>query len=326
MSFQNEFSADTMKCFITLKTRENKTNGYFKVTGKNMAASYDGNKLISLNLSDTTYTLSDKPISGQHTRTLAYWAQYIGANLKQPGYVKSLKDTLINNTVYSHTRITTYDAITNGQHCYTFAELLINKNTLLPYSITSKVRGIGGDGEVGGWVEEHLYSNYSLNPAGFPDLTITSVPANFKAPVHKTYQLLAKGTKAPGIKLYDAAGKTITLEAMKSKMVLLNFTGLGCPHCVNAVQLMNQLKSQYNDLVIISAYPFDKHDAIDKFDKKFAVKYLSYTTESDVKQMFPYDGIPTFYLIDKDGAIVKSYTGYYQKLKDEMVEQLNTMQ
>jgi len=90
--------------------------------------------------------------------------------------------------------------------------------------------------------------------------------------------------------------------------------------------MLNRLYEKYDnkDLVIINVYPYDKHETIEKFNRKENMHTPSYTSDKTIQKSYPFDGYPTFYLIDRLGKVVQSYNGYYEKLEAEIIKKIET--
>lgn len=328
MSFDVTPYTDTVKNYITNIPGEPQIGGYYEAKGRSTISLYDGRQLVDLSIADTTYSLSDKAVTGQNSRTLLYYTHDLIKLMQTPSKIKQLPDTIIAKVPYAHILITAYDSIEQKQHTYTLTELIINKKTMLPYAIKDKVRGMGEDGSVGGWVEEHVYNDFRFNEKNFPDLTVITIPANFKLPVKsKPVAFLPNGTKAPDIKLYDLAGKPVDLQRFIGKPVLLNFTWIGCPHCGGATEMLNTLYEKYKntDVAIVSIYPLDNKDQVLKYEKKMDVRFQSLTADKAVKSVYSYSGYPTFYLLDKQGVINQSYEGFYKELESQLTEKIDQL-
>jgi len=328
-SFQDNFSVDTLQSALTIVPTELSTGGYYAVKSRQNRYLYDGDRSVTLNLSDSTYKVASQSVTGQNTRTLLYWAgQMERFSRLPPNRVVLLPDTVINAVSYSHLRVTVNDTLINKEHCYTFLHFVIDKSSLLPHEISSQLRGVSEDGSVLGCIEIHSYSNYFLNKKDFPDLSFARIPDNFKLPEKpKPVIPLAAGTSAPSLDGLDLSGARLSLDAYKGKAVLLNFGTIGCPHCVAAAQMLSNLHDQFNDkgLVIINVYPHDSRDAIARFDNRFHVKSRSITTDKRVQDSYPHSGYPSFYLLDGNGRVTVSYNGYYKELQAEITRQLKTM-
>jgi len=328
-SFQDDYYADTIKSEIVTGSKTKSDDGYYYLKSKDASYAFDGIKLVTLNLKDSTYTVQNESVNGQDTRTILYWAKQMAKLSKTiPNKTKQFDDTTINNVPYHNIRITQTDTIINKVRSYSIYNFIIDKKNGLPVYIAHQYLGNADDGSVFGLVETHTYSNYILNQKQFPDLSIAVIPDYFKPPAKRNpVQFLKNGVAAPMLIANDATGKKLNIDELKGKTILVNFSLIGCPHCVGAAQMLNRLNEKYKDknVVIINVYPIDQMDAITKFDQKQNVKTVSYTSDRSVQISYPFDGYPSFYLIDKGGNIADSYNGFYKELETKIMQKIESI-
>lgn len=319
-SFQDSANIDTTHVQLTQMPNEPQIGGYFKLTNKAETQTFDGNKTIELILDDSTYRVNNDAVTSQYSRNLLYWTRQLDKYLKTPLKIKHLPDTVINNTAYYHVNVTVYDSVKNKERIFDHVSLAIDKKTFLPYSIKDNITGFDDAGTALDLLEEHTFKNYQLNPEGFPDLSVATIPGYFKLPVRKIYTPLANGTKAPHINLYNLAGHPYPFENFKGKTILLSFDFVGCPHCIDAEQTLKKLREKYknSDIIIAILYPIDKKEAVLKHNTNSKITIASYTTERAVRGLYPYDGYPAFYVVNKEGNIAGNYCGYTNDLEDKL--------
>ncbi|WP_293745058.1 TlpA disulfide reductase family protein [uncultured Pedobacter sp.] len=327
-SFQEDFYADTLRSAVSPGNPETISEGKFLLTGKNISYAFDGNRLITLHPTDSTYAVQKESVSGQDTRTLLYWAQEMQklSELSENKIVK-LADTLINGISFANICITVTDTVEQNQRSYNISNFIVDKENYLPVKITRKFKGLGNDGTSFGLIEIHNYTDYKINQKKFPDLSIATIPSHFSLPVKKQpVKFLENGVPAPFLKAYDKKGNPLDTSVLKGKMVLINFSLIGCPHCVGAAQMLNRLQEKFKgrNLLILNIYPIDPIETILKFDVKETVLSPSYTSDRSVVKSFPLDGYPSFYLIDMQGKVAQSYNGYYKSLEHELEEKIET--
>ncbi len=327
--FQDDFSVDTLSTHLLLVAKEPFEGGYYSVKGAKSSYAFDGNKLVNLNFTDSTYRIEKDSQGGQNTRTLLYWAKNIDKLLKLPSTkIKQLQDTIIHKTSYTNIQITVKDTIVNGKRQYQATHFILDQKSKLPIHIIRKMEGNADDGSYFQLTETHSYSDYKFNSKDFPDLSVAVIPTYFRVPPKQIPAVfLPNGTPAPFIKAFDLSGKAFDLEQLKGKMVLINFSLIGCPHCVGAAQMLNRLHDKYKEkgLVIVNIYPLDQKEAIVKFDNRENVKTQSYTSERAVQQAYPFDGYPSFYLLDKKGMVAQSYNGFYKELELALIEKIESI-
>ncbi|RZK40409.1 MAG: TlpA family protein disulfide reductase [Pedobacter sp.] len=327
-SFEEDFGVNIIESYVKPVATETQTGGYFLVKGSTTTYAYDGNKQVRFYFPDSTYAIDKNAIGGQDTRTLIYWTGVIEKHMDQEKSVKRFADTTINGTVYLNFQINEVDNIENNEHFYTHTKLLIDKKSYLPYKITRHARGKTGDGSIGGYTESHQYSNFNFNLSSFPDLSSIIIPDFFTLPKPgKPIIPLENGIMAPSITAYDLSGNAVDLQKLKGKNVLLNFTLVGCVHCVNAANMLNSLQAKFEnkDLMILNIYPHDNKDAIKKFDTFNKIKTPSYTSNKETDKAYKVDGYPKFFLIDKKGKINEQYTGYYKELENLLTSKIEEL-
>jgi hypothetical protein len=88
--------------------------------------------------------------------------------------------------------------------------------------------------------------------------------------------------------------------------------------------MLNRLHEKFKDrnFKIINIYPIDTGEIIARFDLRENVSSPSFTTDRSVQKFYPFDGYPSFYLIDSQGKIAQSYNGYYKELEAELEKKI----
>ncbi|MEO9022874.1 MAG: TlpA disulfide reductase family protein [Ginsengibacter sp.] len=122
------------------------------------------------------------------------------------------------------------------------------------------------------------------------------------------------GNPVPSISYPDPNGKMHGLETYKGKYLLIDFWASWCGPCRAAIPKVKELYSEYKNkgLDVLSISIDDDKGAWRKAMKEENMPWeqlLSPDKDKTMKQ-FQFSGIPTMYLIDPDGKIIKSYVGY----------------
>ncbi|RMF08098.1 MAG: TlpA family protein disulfide reductase [Candidatus Neomarinimicrobiota bacterium] len=133
----------------------------------------------------------------------------------------------------------------------------------------------------------------------------------------------ANAVKAPPFTLSDTRGNWVSLHDLEGKVVLLNFWGTWCAPCrreiPDFIKVYDQLKDQGLEIVGIAISSGSPSD-IAAFMKSRGMNYLVLTDiDGQETQMVaqhygeatgePINGIPTTFIIDREGYIVKRYLG-----------------
>ncbi len=126
---------------------------------------------------------------------------------------------------------------------------------------------------------------------------------------------------APAFSIKDMTGKTITLDSLKGKVVVLNFWATWCPPCraevPDFVAFYNEHKADGLEILGVSV---DTNTAsqVPAFIQKNAVTYpVAMFTNKIVRDYGPIDAIPTTFIIDKTGRV--RYTQVASMDKDSLL-------
>lgn len=136
----------------------------------------------------------------------------------------------------------------------------------------------------------------------------------------------AGGKKAPHATLGKAKpfelkrandGKSVRLADFAGKVVVLDFWATWCPPCraeiPDFIALQKQYKSQGLEIVGVSV---DQQGApvVNNFAKEHGINYTSLLADDKVVSAYGgIRGIPTTFVIDREGNIVKKYVGQQSK-------------
>lgn len=128
----------------------------------------------------------------------------------------------------------------------------------------------------------------------------------------KIYKLQNK--PAPEWTLTDTEERPVSLQDIKSKVVLLNFTGIGCGACQAAIPYLKELKSQYNtddfELIAIESWS-GRTSSRKSYAKKKGLNYMLLgATEQVLKDYETGRAAPWFFLLDENRIVRKIFQGY----------------
>ena len=119
-------------------------------------------------------------------------------------------------------------------------------------------------------------------------------------------------SRAPEFTLKDLQGRSLSLSALKGKVVLLNFWATWCPPCKAEMPSMNKL---YNDmkargLEVIAISADNSPSAVREFLSKCRLDFLVLFDETKaVTRLYHVFSMPTTFLIDRNGVIVEKFYG-----------------
>lgn len=132
---------------------------------------------------------------------------------------------------------------------------------------------------------------------------------------------LGAGVIAPDFVTQDPAGKTVRLSDYRGKVVVLDFWAPWCGPCIAAMPHTQEVAAQYRDqgVVVLGSCTSDTRASFERWVKANAAKYPDIKWSHDAAERAPnraslalygVRGIPTQYIIDREGRIVDSVLGY----------------
>lgn len=123
----------------------------------------------------------------------------------------------------------------------------------------------------------------------------------------------ASSGQAPAWRLRDLAGKEVSSDVFKGKVVVLDFWATWCPPCRAEIPGYIELQKKYaQDGFAIVGVSLDEGgpEAVAKFVEKNKMNYTVVMGNDDTVQAFGgFEAIPTTFLIDRTGNIVHRKTG-----------------
>jgi len=145
----------------------------------------------------------------------------------------------------------------------------------------------------------------------------------------KTNEKNLVGTVAPGWKLKDSDNNEIALHDLKSKVLLLQFTGIGCGPCFLSIPYLVKLRDQFNreEFDIISIETWNNNiSVIKKHVSGNNIHYKYLICSQEVKQKYRIQSVPKFFVLDEKRVIRKIITGFdKEKTYGELKETVNQL-
>jgi len=113
---------------------------------------------------------------------------------------------------------------------------------------------------------------------------------------------------APDFELPDMDGEAHTLAEFRGKVVMLNFWATWCPPCRREMPSMQRLYEKYSEqgLVVVAVNQFEDPDLVFEFTGRLSLEPtfpILFDRESRVSEQYKVKGLPTTYLLDKQGRI-----------------------
>jgi peroxiredoxin len=120
------------------------------------------------------------------------------------------------------------------------------------------------------------------------------------------------GKKAPDFVLKDMNGATISLSSLTGKVVLINFWATWCPPCRDEMPALNKLYNGYKNrgLVVLAVSTDRRESDVKKYLSRNSFDFPVLTDlDMKVSRQYKVFSMPTSFLLDKNGVIIKKYLG-----------------
>lgn len=133
--------------------------------------------------------------------------------------------------------------------------------------------------------------------------------------------------KAPAFSLKDLDGNEVSSSAFANKVVLLNFWATWCPPCQAEIPVLKSLYEDYRDKgfeVVGISVDEEGPQAVKEFVQQRGIHYpVLMSTDEVIEAYGGIRGIPTTFLISRDGKIVRKFFGEQRKsVLDDMIKKL----
>lgn len=128
--------------------------------------------------------------------------------------------------------------------------------------------------------------------------------------------LLPAGVEAPPFELQLAGepGATLSLAELEGRVVVLDFWSTTCPPCLRQMEalkvLWRQMKPRGVTVVGLSTGG-EPPSRIARFGRDRGVDYPLLVDPGSVAAAYRVSSLPTLYVIDRDGRIADSHSGYW---------------
>lgn len=133
------------------------------------------------------------------------------------------------------------------------------------------------------------------------------------------------GSAAPAFSLPEIDAGQVDLASYSGQPVLLVFWTTSCPICQHELPLLNRMDPEFRSkgisvVTICLGGPDETRDYVNS--KRIALKTL-YDTDGKVARAYRVGGVPKLVLIDKDGKVKRSSSGWAGE--DELREWMDSV-
>lgn len=199
-------------------------------------------------------------------------------------------------------------------------DIWINKSDDLPYRMQKKLP------DKMSWETCKNITIDKLNTSIF--LASAYIPPDFAERsdgTGKPGKMDLEGKVAPDWILKDSENKKIALKDLSSKIILIQFTGIGCGHCHASIPFLKQLVIDYQDkdFEFISIESWETNvNSIKRYNDRNEINYKALIATNELKKNYPFVALPVFLILDKDRMIRKVIIGYGKGTTDKEIRTL----
>ncbi len=129
------------------------------------------------------------------------------------------------------------------------------------------------------------------------------------------------GKPAPDFDLPNSQQESVKLSAYKGKVVYLDFWASWCVPCRETFPFMNQLREKFATagLEIVAVNIDTKRLDADKFLAQIPANFtVLYDPKRGVAKTYALKGLPTTFLIDRDGNLISTHLGFQKDRASEL--------
>ena len=169
-------------------------------------------------------------------------------------------------------------------------------------------------------------NNIILNNINIKDFTTSKyIPPDFTIPtrdIQKTAQIDLVGKQAPDWILKDFNNNSISLNKLTSKVLMIQFTGIGCGPCHQSISFLKQLVTEYklNDFGFVSIETWSKNsEGLKRYKENNDLNYTFLLSTEEIKNKYHVSGVPIFFILDQNRIIRKIIAGYGKGTTDEEI-------
>ena len=142
--------------------------------------------------------------------------------------------------------------------------------------------------------------------------------------------LRSSSTEAAAAPVFTVAADSgqLNLEDYKGKIVLLDFWASWCAPCRQSFKWLNQMQERYSsDGLVVLAVNVDENKGLaQQFLKSNPANFLiGYDPAGKIAETYRLKGMPSSYLIDRDGKLRIAHTGFREKDKSPMQAQIQAL-
>ena len=138
------------------------------------------------------------------------------------------------------------------------------------------------------------------------------------------------GEALPDFTVTCLDGSEFTLSRHRGKTVVINLWATWCGPCVRELKELQAIHTRFleKDCAIVGLLTDQDVNTARQLLKQNGVDYTVVIAPKDIRSIFPYEGIPTSFFVDSNGAylgttITGAYTDQYEPALNSLLAQGN---
>jgi thiol-disulfide isomerase/thioredoxin len=133
---------------------------------------------------------------------------------------------------------------------------------------------------------------------------------------------------APAISFADLSGNTVSLSEFAGKIILVNLWATWCEPCLREMPSLERMQSRLGDKITVLAISEDRGGSkiVEPFIGKLGLKSIKtyLDPKSGVERAFEVQGLPTSFLIDREGRVLGRVEGAAEWDSPKLLETLRS--
>ncbi|MCT1531918.1 TlpA family protein disulfide reductase [Sphingobacterium daejeonense] len=335
MEDKNLFSDDTIRSFERSELFFDSTN--MLIASKeinisedwNLTNLYNGEKTYFIDNDKMSYTIAKRnrtthKIFG-HSGIIDSISFYLFNNKNK---IEIMADTLIHGFKCSYFKFISYEVIKNGEKFYTYYFFAFDKNSYDPILYQEISRGqASAKGYSLGVINvfsKTWFKNVNRNNLNY-EISNFSPPSTARIEEVEVRELLKKGDENPKWETRSLDGDIFNSADFKGKYSLLFLSVTDCPANQLSVKVINNMVDRFGKRIQVIGIYDEMDERLRNYIKSNHLKFPVIANGKIIKSKYNATGSPYYYLIDKDGKIFFSQSGYNEDLEGELIKNIEEM-
>jgi thiol-disulfide isomerase/thioredoxin len=159
------------------------------------------------------------------------------------------------------------------------------------------------------------------------------IPSNYFPPDYKiavkgkgeSIKIDLTGKTAPDWTLNDFEGNPVALKNLKSKVLIIEFTGIGCGPCHASIPFLKSLMTDYKSEIfeLVSIETWSKNiEGIKRYYINNNLNYKYLISSNEIVKDYQVRAVPTLFILDKNRVIRKVIEGYGKGTTDKEIRNM----